>query len=344
MTMRELARLAGVSQATISLALRNHPRISAATKARVARLVTKHKYVVDGKVRELMRTIRSHAEGAPTACLGMITFYPEEHPWLNTGRHVHLARLHRSMVKRAAELGYRVEPFWVKNPAMKVSRLSGIIESRGIQGLLSLGAPELEEEIPVELRRFVIVTQGASIATKLHRIINHFVHNSTLLLTKLKERGYRRPGVVLQQYQDGRNAHIMAGMYLYFARYLFDQLEIPILYSGETVEPAEINQWYRTHRPDVVIYSDHKKHYQPIVSYFEKSRLVVPRDVGLAVIDAAVHPEGVSGVRTSFEQMGFSAVDMLVSRLQQGEAGLPRIAKVECVEGDWVEGVTLRAP
>ena len=43
MTMRELAQLAGVSQATISLALRNHPRISAETKARVAALVKKHK-------------------------------------------------------------------------------------------------------------------------------------------------------------------------------------------------------------------------------------------------------------------------------------------------------------
>jgi hypothetical protein len=41
--------------------------------------------------------------------------------------------------------------------------------------------------------------------------------------------------------------------------------------------------------------------------------------------------------------MGLSAVDMLVSRLHQGESGLPRVAKIEKVEGDWVEGSTLRA-
>jgi DNA-binding LacI/PurR family transcriptional regulator len=52
MTTRELAKLAGVSSATVSLALRNHPRISAATKARVSRLVRKHNYVVDGRVTE----------------------------------------------------------------------------------------------------------------------------------------------------------------------------------------------------------------------------------------------------------------------------------------------------
>lgn len=33
---------------------------------------------------------------------------------------------------------------------------------------------------------------------------------------------------------------------------------------------------------------------------------------------------------------------MLVSRLQQGESGLPRVAKIEKVEGDWVESGTLR--
>jgi hypothetical protein len=41
--------------------------------------------------------------------------------------------------------------------------------------------------------------------------------------------------------------------------------------------------------------------------------------------------------------MGISAVDMLVSRLHQGATGLPRLAKIEKVEGDWVEGGTLRS-
>ena len=344
MTMRDMARLAGVSQATVSLALRNHPRISPATKTRVARLVRKHKYVVDGRVSELMGRIRKHSGGQLTGCLGLISLYPEERPWLNTGRFPHLARLHQSMVKRAGELGYRVEPFWVKNPAMNLARLRGIIESRGIQGLLSLGAPEMEEPLPAELQRFVVVNQGSSVASNVHRIVSHFAHNAALLLTKLKERGYRRPGAVLQQFQDGRNAHLVAGMYLYFSRYIFDRLDIPILYSGVTVEPVALGQWFRTHRPDVIVYADHNKHFSSLEAFFRKQRLVVPRDLGLAVIDASVHPECISGVRQNVEQMGISAVDMLVSRLQQGETGLPKLPKVECVEGDWIEGTTLRAP
>jgi DNA-binding LacI/PurR family transcriptional regulator len=343
MTTRELARLAGVSSATVSLALRNHPRISAATKARIARLVRKHNYVVDGRVTELMRSIRRHAGDGPTSSLGLISLYPEERPWANRERPGHLARLHRSMVKRAGEMGYRVEEFWVRNPAMNPARLAMIIETRGIRGLLSLGAPELEDEIPEELQRFVIVTQGASIRTKLHRVGSHFSHNATLLLEQLKARGYRRPGAVLQSFQDGRNAHVVAAMYLYFSKYAFGGIEIPILYAEDSVDQGALRAWYRAHLPDVIIYADHGKHYASLQAFFDRERISIPDDLGLAVLDAAVHPPGISGVRQAVEQMGISAVDMLVSRLQQGDSGLPRVAKIEKVEGDWVEDGTLRA-
>jgi len=342
MTMRELARLAGVSQATVSLALRNHPRISNETKARIVTLVKKHKYVVDGRVSELMRTIRVHSAEQLTGCLGLISLYPEEKPWQNVKRRPHLSRLHRSMVKRAGELGYRVEAFWVKNPEMTLKRLAQILEARGIRGLLSLGAPELEEEIPGDLRPFVIVTQGTSIATRLHRILGHWVHDTTLLLTTLKARGYRRPGLILQQHQDGRNAHIIAAMYLYFSRYDFDRLDIPILYAGSHVDQEAMGEWFDQHRPDVLVYYDHENHFRSIEIFLQNRKLIVPRDIGLAVLDATVQIDGVSGVHQNIEQMGVSAVEMVVSRLQQGETALPKFAKVESVEGTWIEGETLR--
>jgi DNA-binding LacI/PurR family transcriptional regulator len=273
----------------------------------------------------------------------LISLYPEARPWATRSRPGHLATLHRSMVRRAGELGYRVEEFWVRDPAMSPARLATIIQTRGIRGLLSLGAPELEDEIPEEMRRFVIVTQGASIRTKMHRVSSHFSHNATVLLEQLKARGYRRPGAVLQSFQDGRNAHVVAAMYLYFSKYVFGGIEIPIFYAEDSVDQGALKTWYRTHRPDVLIYADHRNHYASLQAFFKRERISIPRDLGLAVLDAAVHPPGISGVRQAVEQMGISGVDILVSRLQQGESGLPRVAKIEKVEGDWVESGTLRA-
>jgi DNA-binding LacI/PurR family transcriptional regulator len=92
----------------------------------------------------------------------------------------------------------------------------------------------------------------------------------------------------------------------------------------------------------VIVYYDHENHYRSIETFLKTQQLAVPRDIGLAVLDATVHVEGITGVHQNIEQMGISGVDMLVSRLQQGETGVPKVPKVESVEGTWIEGETLR--
>lgn len=104
-----------------------------------------------------------------------------------------------------------------------------------------------------------------------------------------------------------------------------------------------LSAWYRAHRPAAVIYADHAWHDAALAAFFKNQRIVAPRDLGLAVLDAAVHSEGISVVRQRGEQMGISVVDRLVSRLQHGESGFTEVPKIEKVEGEWMEGGTLRA-
>ena len=46
-TQKRLARLAGVSHTTVSLALRDHPRISPDVKKRILKLAEEHRYRPD---------------------------------------------------------------------------------------------------------------------------------------------------------------------------------------------------------------------------------------------------------------------------------------------------------
>jgi DNA-binding LacI/PurR family transcriptional regulator len=342
MTTRELARLSGVSSATVSLALRNHPRISKVTKNRIVRLARKHGYVVDGRVAELMGAIRIHGAEKLEGCLGLISLYPKPRPWEDPARN-YLQRIQQAAVQRAAELGYRIEPFWVREPGLRPERLAAIMEARGIAGLLSLGALELEDEIPAPLQKFTIVTSGTSIHTRVHRVVSHFSQNANRLLMTLKERGYRRPGAILQQFQDGRNLHQIAGIYLYFTKYVFGDLDVPIFYATDEPELSSVDRWFRYYQPDVIIYGEYRR-YGPVIEKYLKDRgLRVPRDVGLALIDSSTHPENMSGVRPNMEQCGKSTVELLVSVLQQRQYGLPANPTVISVEGNWVEGKTIRA-
>ena len=69
--------------------------------------------------------------------------------------------------------------------------------------------------------------------------------------------------------------------------------------------------------------------------------LIRPRDVGLALVASSHHPDNMSGVRQDFDLTGRSAVEMLVSKLQQGSYGFPVAPKVICLDGEWVDGNTL---
>ena len=64
-------------------------------------------------------------------CLGLISLYPKPRPWEDPTRS-YLQRIQQAQVQRAAELGYRIEPFWVREPGLRPERLAAIIEARGI--------------------------------------------------------------------------------------------------------------------------------------------------------------------------------------------------------------------
>ncbi len=58
MSTRRIAAEAGLSPSTVSLALRNSPKIPAATKRRIQKIAKRLGYRPDGKLTELMSHLR----------------------------------------------------------------------------------------------------------------------------------------------------------------------------------------------------------------------------------------------------------------------------------------------
>jgi hypothetical protein len=68
------------------------------------------------------------------------------------------------------------------------------------------------------------------------------------------------------------------------------------------------------------------------------------RIIGLASLDVtSVHPDW-SGIEQHSDEIGRAAVDLLFSKLQAGERGVPRIPRTLQVHGHWHDGRTLRRP
>ncbi|MBL9203195.1 MAG: LacI family DNA-binding transcriptional regulator [Opitutaceae bacterium] len=343
MSIRSIARELGVSATAVSLALKDSTRVSPALRERVRRAARAAGHVPNARLAELMQEVRRSAQPAYRGTLGVIALFPEEEPWRERPEWGHLGRFAAGARARAAELGYKLEHFWLKRPGMTPARLRAILEARGIAGLLCLGSLEPEEMFPVSLRRFAVVTQGASVVGPLHRVQSHFAADARRLYGELLRRGYRRPGLCILATGDRRTDHLYTATLLELQTRLLVAPAVPILLA-ETWDKGKFGAWFDAHRPDAIVLHQHGPFLAGLEGALSERRLRVPRDIGLALLDLNPNPSRYAGVIQNFERMGATAVEMLLGRILLREFSAPPHPKIEVVLGMWNEGRTLRAP
>lgn len=341
MSLRRIAATLGLSPSAVSLALRNSPKIPPATRERVAAEAKKIGYTPNAKLKELMSQLRHSGSQTSQACFGVISLYDNPRPWEKSR---HLTRVYESMSRRAAELGYRLEPLWLKAPGMTIPRFRSILDTRGIQGLISFGSPDLMEPFPQALDHFAIVTQGLSIATPLHRVTSHFYNDLAHTLSRLHDRGYRRPGLVLGYYEEQRSAHAYTSAYLGWCEHTYgNPMPVPVLRT-KRVEEKPLVQWIRKHKPDVVIFVHLYDVLDELRQVLSNNGITAPDDLGIVAVSQILEGTPFTGMQQNQSLMGAWAVELLVSRILNQDFGIPTHPRIEMVESNWVEGSTLRPP
>jgi LacI family transcriptional regulator len=339
MSVRDIAKLAGISPAAVSLALRGSPKISAATKRRVRQLANRTGYRPSTKVTELMEQVRASREPRPMGCFGVISLYDDPRPW---ERSEHLKRIHGSMTRRALALGYRLESLWLRAPGMTYRRVRSVLDARAIQGLLCFGSPALTDEFPAELDHYAIVTVGLSIRTPLHRVTSHIYNDTMRALEKVYQLGYRRPGLVLSPNEDIRGAHTHASAYLGWCdQKLGGAKPIPVLIVDK-VEEHPLLDWIKRHQPDVIVFAHVHEALKDLGALLRKNKISVPRQLGVAAVSHFLEGTGFSGMQQNQLHMGTWAVELLLARIVHRDLGIPTHPRIEMVESQWVDGTSLR--
>lgn len=338
MNVRHIAKLAGVSPSAVSLALRDSPRISAKTKARVGKIARETGYAPDARIVDLMRHLRKPRDVRQQACFGVISFYDSLRPWEKSR---HLTKIHEGMERRAAELGYRLEPLWLRAPGMTLRRFGDILATRGIEGLLCFGSPDFNQDFPVELGAQAVVTVGLSIRTPLHRVTSHFYNDTLNALNRIHTLGYKRPGLVLGTHEDTRSAYAHSAAYLGWCEHaLGSAAALPVLRLREVEEPA-LTGWLVEHRPDVVVFA----HLPDMITRFRavlrRLQINVPKKLGVVVLSHEVEGSGFAGLQQNQKLMGAWAVELLASRIANHDYGIPINPRTEMVESEWIKGNSL---
>jgi LacI family transcriptional regulator len=334
-SIREIASRANVSHTTVSLALRNDPRILSATRLKITKLAAELGYKRDAVLGDLMSHLRTIKVASIQASLGFVTGWPTRDGWREAPNH---RRFYAGAVEQANALGYSIDVFWLGAPGMTPARMTGILRARGIRGLILQSLPVANSRLHLNWRHFACVTKGLTVKyPPVHRVISSHYDDMQLVISKLKSKGYQRLGLVLGRSHDLRVGRAWRASYCLHQSEIPASRHIPALLVAEGGSAAQFSRWLTAHRPDVVLFAD-----QPVQQWIKDLGIEVPEQIGLVHLDCSPDSNPLSGIDSNPEVLGQAAIELLVGQLHAREYGIPRLEKVVEVLGRWVEGKTLR--
>lgn len=330
----DIARALKLSQSTVSVALRGGPRVARRTREAVLRKAAELGYRPDPHLEALARYRRTSKSVRFVAKLAWLTNYPKRDAWQGHTS----TQYHRGAMRRAQQLGYELETFWMAEPGLNPARLRQILLTRGIRGLLLSPQVGSGVELDFDFSDFAAVTFGYTLAAPvLHLVSNHQYRSMALALRRLLELGYRRVGVALVNSVDARVDHNFIAGYFATVHTTAGLAPIPP-HECDEFHAGRFGEWQRQMQPDALILSDVLV--DPVRAWARKAGKRLPRDLALAGLDLGHVKRGLAGINQRSEAIGAAACDVLAGALGRFEYGLPAVPLRVLVEGVWEDGAS----
>lgn len=327
-TLRDIAAIAGVSHVAVSMALRGHPRIPAATRERIKQIAEQIGYRPDPALASLNVYRHEARKSSYKATLAWVNFH--EVP-LKEQSFNYLMFL--GAQERCAELGYSIEEFQITKLGMNISQLSKILYARNVQGVFF--APLSRPMGHVSTKAFAwdhfsVISLGFSLVNpKLDVVIDAQYRAARLAVRKLKSLGYRRIGfATCLWYNERTDGNVLAG-------YLSEQIRFPeenrippfIFEAGDVVQ--QFREWFYRYKPDSVF--DANTYIYGILTPEELSRCGV-------AMHGSDRDERIAGIDQNVPLIGRVAANEIVGMINANVRGIPAIPRRILVEGTWVDG------
>ncbi len=324
-----------VHLSTVSLALRNDPRLPEATRRKIHEAARKLGYTPNPLVSLLLARVRRRNAGY-RGMLAYVHTTPEGSPRI-------AGPVHRNYIegarRRASALGYDLDEFFL-GPDLPPRRLQEMLHARHVLGLVIEHTPGdlcADRRLPFDITPFATASLGTPLAyPPIHYVANDQYMRAVLAGRELLALGYRRLGMVINGNFDCAMSHRCSAGFWAVQEYTPDLASLPICHLRED-KPATLQRWLDRHRPDVVLGTN-----QFIFSHLQKLGIAVPEALGWVHLDWVPAFKNAAGVYGNSDQIGAAAVDLVVSQLHRGEAG-PRAHAVNYfVPGTWHPGKTVR--
>lgn len=338
-SLRDIARLSGVSEMTVSRVLRNQPRVAAATRETVLRHARELGYRPDPKLREFITYLRAARTRRVTEVLAWV--WPDAtseevlDPRESTSKY--LLRYVEGAKRHAEELGYKVEEFFLSEPQMDARRLERILVARGIRGIIV--GPLIRQprtKLLLDWSRFSVVTMTTKMNLPAFDVVQADPYRSVeLVLTELAREGWRRIALgLLAEADEVLNQRWRASFLVNHPLGVHEAERLTVTCHKE--DGAGMLAWWRKRRPEILV---HQARF-PVPWHTSLVKAGFEREVRQTILNLApqFRTEGWAGVEQDSEASAATAVDLLAGRLLHDERGLPRYPKSVLTPVSWVPG------
>lgn len=337
-TLRAIAEKAKVHISTVSLALRDSPKLRPEMRSRIQKIATELGYVPDAALASLV----AYRKGVRTAAYQSTLAWIDNWPAAGELRKIDAFNEYfLGAAARAAEFGYKLDEFAVRSAGLTPARVADILRARNIQGLIVAPQQHDGEKLDFDFGDFSAVALGYSLRpARLHIVTNHQFLSAVLAVKHLRALGYRRPGLYLDSDWDKKVNHGYSGGFTTAQQDLLPQDRLtPFLFDGQGIDGDAFLAWVAHARPDAIV----TQGLHPELTALLKTRgLQVPRDIGMVELSTRADQPHISGIHQNNRRIGAAAVDLVVAMLHRNERGLPETIVYTLVGGVWQPGATVR--
>lgn len=306
-------------------------------------------YKPDPTLQALVAYRDARRKRANPSVLAYVTNWTTRWGWRETTAH---PDFYQGAKMAAEELGYQLEHFWIREPGLTHGRLNGILNARGINGVIvSSHVRECDESLALDWDQLSAV----KIDYLPHQPALHNVTNNQFAVVRLAVRqalahGYRRIGFVMHRGWDHSVDQMWTAGYLSgqseaphedrIPAFLFPDLEPVSEWINErgnvAPDPQPFASWFRKYRPEVII---SKASF--VLPLLEKMNLRTPKDIKFVDLFLNDRSGETAGVWQNHQTVGALAIQILAGQLTQNKCGIPQIPTTTYVDGTWVPGKTM---
>ncbi|GEM_PF-1583500 len=335
-TIRDIALKAGVSRTTVSDALRGRASVAPDTKAKILQIAAEMGYQRDARVGELMTYLRHHKTRQDRIPLAWVHAQSRD-------RFTHMAvwrEMFQGAESRATELGYSLEAFSLDDRDIHASRLSSILYSRGISGIVMSPPFDAPEWLEADWSPFTCIQVSVDPLDHTYPSVapdRRFAIQE--IWNRLSALGYERISLVLKTSADHRVDDAFASQYMWESSPYSRDAHIPILCLTKTEalnpECPRLRSWLSDHHPDVII-----TNFGSLSLTLDQMGMSVPDHIGLALTNIEEGNDYYSGVTQLNRVIGANAIDLLTMQLNYRKGEHTQFLSSVRIKGMWRPGKT----